>query len=80
MITFFLQRVWSFIFPTESPKDYNLQASQNGNHFKVRRSEFRFLARIGSENDTRNLKDFVGGIVKGALINLGIEPPVLVDM
>ena len=59
---------------------FNLKHNKTGSVYEIETSQCKFLARISDESDNSHLRHLLAGIVKGAIINLGVEPPVRVDV
>ena len=79
MIKFFFNNVWQFVFGGLT-ENLSIQKTRKCDYFEVTDNEFRFLARISPEYDTRNYQVFITGVVRGALCNLGIEPTPNVEL
>jgi len=79
VVRYFFNQVWSFVFASDGA-NLSISKSKKGDYFEVQDNQFRFLARISPEYDARNYRFFVLGVVRGALMNLGIEPSPKVEM
>ncbi len=76
-IRYMMNQVWWFIFPSEVIEERQRETisikMSRTNHFQIHNSQFRFLARISHEYDITFYKQFVVGVIKGSINNLGVE-------
>jgi hypothetical protein len=73
LVKMFFNHVWQFVFGG-LPENLSIMKNKKCDLFEITDNEFRFLARISPEFDTKNYQIFVEGVVRGALCNLGVEP------
>lgn len=79
LVKFFFNDVWQYIFGGMS-ENLGFLKSKKCDFFEITDNEFRFLARISREHDSKNYQVFVSGVIRGALVNLGVEPSPTVDI